>query len=105
MRSALLRGYDAARERWDITYAWVNNNAESGRYSTRWEFSNLKNSLKSAGSRIISEGDLPQIFQGFKALQRRLAEPERLFVGFGKNASRHNDGAVNSIEPRRTDVG
>src|ERR1039457_6551005 len=50
------------------------------RYSTSCEFNNLKNSLKSGGSRIVAIVDLPHELEGFQSFQGCLGLPIRLLV-------------------------
>src|SRR5436190_15405561 len=51
-------------------------------YSTLFEVSNLKKSLKSGGSRIVAIDDLPHQFQRFHALFGRLGAPVLAVVAF-----------------------
>ena len=52
------------------------------RYSTSFEFSNLKNSLKSGGSWIIAIDYLTHQLKGFHTFSRRLGAPELSIIGF-----------------------
>ena len=70
------------------------------RYSTWWEFSSLKNSLKSGGRRIMAKRDLPVQLNGFQTLQRRSVRPESLLVRFPKGAAHRDDGTINLREAR-----